>query len=114
SLGRLGAIIVFDQFDLARPVLSLDPAALVIDLMRPQSIRWKVRHGRTRCERTRLGADHADLDGRRIGTRRAIAERTGERRGGGILQKVASSHAFLPCMVKSRGWSPVSFLETQQ
>ena len=35
GLGRLGAIIVFDQLDLARPVLGLNPAALVIDLMRP-------------------------------------------------------------------------------
>ena len=63
GLGRLRAIVVLDDLDLALAVLQLETAALV-HLVRPKLIGREMGDRRTGRQRAGLGADHGDFDGR--------------------------------------------------
>jgi hypothetical protein len=93
-LRRLRAVIVFDQFDLARAVFQLEAAGLV-DLMRPQPPRREMSRSSAGSERAGLGADHAYFDGALIRARDSD-ERGCERSRASIFQQIASSHGYLP------------------
>ena len=95
GLGRLGAVIVLDDLDLALAVLELETAALV-DLESPQLVRREMRDCRAGREWTGFRTDHADLDGGGVSSCRPVADRSGQRRCGGIFQKLSSSHELLP------------------
>jgi hypothetical protein len=60
GLGRLGAIVVFDDLDLARAIFQLEAAARV-DLAGPKLKRREMGDRRARRKRAGFGADHADF-----------------------------------------------------
>ena len=110
GLGRLRAIVIFDDLDLALAILELKAAALV-DLVGPKLIGREMGNRRARRERTGFCADHADFVDAGIRAR-GPHERCGNRRRGRIFQKFASSHEFLPEGLAEQGFLPPSVLDT--
>ena len=91
GLGRLRAVVVLDQLDLALPFLELEAAALV-DLVGPEPEGREMGDRGAGRQRAGFGADHANFDRRQVRPGGAIANRSGQCRRSGIFQEFASSH----------------------